>query len=167
MNESKLNKIIDTSLGNIKQIIDVNTVVGEPITTAGGTVIIPVSKVSLGYASGGVDYYGKNMKPEQAQASFGGGGGTGVTLNPVGFLVTKADGSVEYLPVTIPGGPAGGVAPAPDKVDTVISFIERSPEIIEKIKALIPQKKKAESTEENAAEAATEAATEATETAAE
>ena len=48
MSESKLNKIIDTSLGNIKQIIDVNTVVGEPISTAGGTVIIPVSKVSLG-----------------------------------------------------------------------------------------------------------------------
>lgn len=148
MNESKLNKIIDTSLGNIKQIIDVNTVVGEPITTAGGTVIIPVSKVSLGYASGGVDYFGKNMKPGEAQSSFGGGGGTGVTLNPVGFLVTKADGSVEYLPVTVPGGPAGGVAPAPDKVDTVISFIERSPEIIEKIKALIPQKKKAEDANE-------------------
>lgn len=170
MNESKLNKIIDTSLGNIKQIIDVNTVVGEPITTAGGTVIIPVSKVSLGYASGGVDYYGKNVKPEQSQASFGGGGGTGVTLNPVGFLVTKADGSVEYLPVTVPGGPAGGVAPAPDKVDTIISFIERSPEIIEKIKALIPQKKKeeGEATEDAAPEAApAEAVETAVETAAE
>lgn len=138
MNESKLNRIIDTSLGNIKQIIDVNTVVGEPITTAGGTVIIPVSKVSLGYASGGVDYFGKNITPGEANSSFGGGGGTGVTLNPVGFLVTKADGSVEYLPVTTP---AGGVAPAPDKVDTVISFLERSPELIEKIKALIPKKK--------------------------
>lgn len=172
MNESKLNKIIDTSLGNIKQIIDVNTVVGEPITTAGGTVIIPVSKVSLGYASGGVDYFGKNVKPGESQASFGGGGGTGVTLNPVGFLVTKADGSVEYLPVTVPGGAPAGVAPAPDKVDTVISFIERSPEIIEKIKALIPQKKKKdESTEEtnteNAAETATDVATEVAETAAE
>jgi sporulation protein YtfJ len=164
MNESKLNKIIDTSLGNIKQIIDVNTVVGEPITTAGGTVIIPVSKVSLGYASGGVDYYGKNMKPEQAQASFGGGGGTGVTLNPVGFLVTKADGSVEYLPVTVPGGPAGGVAPAPDKVDTIISFIERSPEIIEKIKALIPQKKNAEeAASESVVETAVETAAEVAE----
>lgn len=148
MNESKLNKIIDTSLGNIKQIIDVNTVVGEPITTAGGTVIIPVSKVSLGYASGGVDYFGKNVKPGEAQSSFGGGGGTGVTLNPVGFLVTKEDGNVEYISVTVPGGPAGGVAPAPDKVDTVISFIQRSPEIIEKIKALIPQKKKAEDASE-------------------
>lgn len=163
MNESKLNKIIDTSLGNIKQIIDVNTVVGEPITTAGGTVIIPVSKVSLGYASGGVDYFGKNVKPGESQSSFGGGGGTGVTLNPVGFLVTKVDGSVEYMPVTVPGGPAGGVAPAPDKVDTVISFIERSPEIIEKIKALIPQKKKAEPAEETAEET-TEAADESTET---
>lgn len=138
MNESKLNRIIDTSLGNIKQIIDVNTVVGEPITTAGGTVIIPVSKVSLGYASGGVDYFGKNITPSESNSSFGGGGGTGVTLNPVGFLVTKADGSVEFLPVT---APAGGVAPAPDKVDTVISFLERSPELIEKIKALIPKKK--------------------------
>lgn len=165
MNESKLNKIIDTSLGNIKQIIDVNTVVGEPITTAGGTVIIPVSKVSLGYASGGVDYFGKNVKPGESQASFGGGGGTGVTLNPVGFLVTKADGSVEYLPVTVPGGAPAGVAPAPDKVDTVISFIERSPEIIEKIKALIPQKKKPaadESTTEAASETATEETAEAT-----
>lgn len=146
MNESKLNRIIDTSLGNIKQIIDVNTVVGEPITTAGGTVIIPVSKVSLGYASGGVDYFGKNITPGDGNSSFGGGGGTGVTLNPVGFLVTKADGSVEYLPVT---APAGGVAPAPDKVDTVISFLERSPELIEKIKALIPKKKEKPENSEN------------------
>lgn len=168
MNESKLNKIIDTSLGNIKQIIDVNTVVGEPIATAGGTVIIPVSKVSLGYASGGVDYFGKNVKPGESQSSFGGGGGTGVTLNPVGFLVTKGDGSVEYLPVTVPGGAPAGVAPAPDKVDTVISFIERSPEILEKIKALLPQKKKKdEPAEESAAETVTEAAGETAEATAE
>ena len=68
---------------------------------------------------------------------------------------------MEYLPVTVPGAsPAGGVAPAPDKVDTIISFIERSPEIIEKIKALIPQKKKAEG-EESAEEAAPAEAPEA------
>ena len=166
MNESKLNKIIDTSLGNIKQIIDVNTVVGEPISTAGGTVIIPVSKVSLGYASGGVDYFGKNVKPGESQSSFGGGGGTGVTLNPVGFLVTKGDGTVEYLPVTVPGsataGASAGVAPAPDKLDTLISFIERSPELLGKIKTLIPKKKKKEaSAEETAAETPAET-TEAT-----
>lgn len=145
MAESKLNSIIDTSLGNIKQIIDVNTVVGEPIATAGGTVIIPVSKVSLGFASGGVDYFGKNIQPSDKTASFGGGGGTGITLTPVGFLVTKADGNVEYLPVTTA---SGGVAPAPDKVDTIISFIERSPELIEKIKALIPKKNEENPTSE-------------------
>lgn len=143
MAESKLNSVINTSLGNIKQIIDVNTVVGEPIATAGGTVIIPVSKVSLGFASGGVDYFGKNVQPSEKTGSFGGGGGTGITLTPVGFLVTKANGNVEYMPVTTA---SGGVAPAPDKVDTLISFIERSPELIEKIKALIP-KKKEENTE--------------------
>ncbi len=147
MNESKLNGIINTSLGNIKQIIDVNTVVGEPIQTAGGTVIIPVSKVSLGYASGGVDYFGKNIAPTDHNSSFGGGGGTGITLTPVGFLVTKADGSVEYLPVSAASGGAAGVAPAPDKVDTVISFIERSPELIEKLKALFPKKDKTDKPE--------------------
>lgn len=152
MNESKLNKIIDTSLGNIKQIIDVNTVVGEPINTAGGTVIIPVSKVSLGYASGGVDYYGKNNASAGGDSSFGGGGGTGVTLNPVGFLVTKADGSTEFMPVST----TPNVAPAPDKVDTLISFLERSPELLAKIKALIPQKKKDEPAEEQTAESAPE-----------
>lgn len=159
MAESKLNSVINTSLGNIKQIIDVNTVVGEPIATAGGTVIIPVSKVSLGFASGGVDYFGKNVQPSDKTSSFGGGGGTGITLTPVGFLVTKADGSVEYMPVTTATGGAGGVAPAPDKVDTIISFIERSPELIEKIKALIPKKKEEGSDADNAeGEAAPESA---------
>ncbi|MBQ8383008.1 MAG: sporulation protein YtfJ [Clostridia bacterium] len=159
MNESKLNKIIDTSLGNIKQIIDVNTVVGEPITTAGGTVIIPVSKVSLGYASGGVDYYGKHNPANSGDSSFGGGGGTGVTLNPVGFLVTKADGSTEFMPVTT----TPNVAPAPDKVDTIISFLERSPELLAKIKAMIPQKKKDASDEEKAPDSVPESASEAAE----
>ena len=85
--------------------------------------------------------------------------------------MTKGDGTVEYLPVTVPGAAAGapaGVAPAPDKLDTIISFIERSPEILEKIKALIPQKKKKEeSAEEPVAEAATETVAEVAEATAE
>ncbi len=142
---SKLNEMIDTSLGNIKNIIDVNTVVGAPVETTGGTVIIPVSKVSLGYVSGGVDYLGKNTPIEKGQG-FGGGGGTGITLTPVGFLVTKADGDVTYLPV-IPGESA---VPANDKVDTVISLIEKSPEIFGKIKALIKKKDKSEKSNDEA-----------------
>ncbi|MGM9680532.1 MAG: spore germination protein GerW family protein [Eubacteriales bacterium] len=139
MEESKLTGVINTSLSNIKEIIDVNTVVGQPVATTGGTVIIPVSKVAMGYASGGVDFFGKNVTPTQKSANFGGGGGTGVTLTPVGFLITKADGSVEYLPVSAPGVSNG--APAPDKIDKIVDFAERSPEIVEKILKLIKKKK--------------------------
>ncbi len=151
MKDSKLNGVIDESLVNIKEIIDVNTVVGAPVETSGGTVIIPVSKVSLGFVSGGVDYLGKNQAPEK-ETGFGGGAGTGITLTPVGFLVTKADGNVQYLPV-IPGENA---IPATDKIDTVISLIEKSPEIINKIKALIPKKKENESQDETLPEEAPE-----------
>ncbi len=139
MEDSRLTGVINTSLSNIKEIIDVNTVVGQPVPTTGGTVIIPVSKVAMGFASGGVDFFGKNVQPAQKNANFGGGGGTGVTLTPVGFLITKADGSVEYLPVTAPGGSNG--APAPDKIDKVVDFVERSPEIVEKILGLVKKKK--------------------------
>lgn len=147
MEDSKLTGVIDTSLANIKEIIDVNTVVGQPVPTTGGTVIIPVSKVAMGFASGGVDFFGKNVQPTQKSANFGGGGGTGVTLTPVGFLITKADGSVEYLPVSAPGGSNG--APAPDKIDKVVDLVERSPQIVEKILGLIKKKKPKE--DENSA----------------
>lgn len=139
MEDSKLTGVINSSLSNIKEIIDVNTVVGQPVPTTGGTVIIPVSKVAMGFASGGVDYAGKNAQPAQKSANFGGGGGTGVTLTPVGFLVTKADGTVEYLPVSAPG-PSNG-APAPDKIDKVVDLVERSPQIVEKILNLVRRKK--------------------------
>lgn len=153
---STLSEINNTSLGNIKEIIDVNTVVGAPVETTGGTVIIPVSKVSLGYVSGGVDYLGKNTPVEKGRG-FGGGGGTGITLTPVGFLVTKADGTVEYLPV-IPGENA---IPANDKIDTVISLIEKSPEIFNKIMALVKKKDKpAESEESSETEESTESQSE-------
>lgn len=151
MEDSRLTGVINTSLSNIKEIIDVNTVVGQPVPTTGGTVIIPVSKVAMGFASGGVDFFGKNVQPNQKSANFGGGGGTGVTLTPVGFLITKADGSVEYLPVTAPGGSNG--APAPDKIDKVVDFVERSPEIVEKILGLVKKKKpKEESADESSGE---------------
>lgn len=134
MNDTKLKQVIDTSLGNVKDIIDVNTVVGEPIPTAGGTVIIPVSKVSMGFATGGSDYATRNTSDKSA--NFVGGGGTGVTLTPIGFLVTKADGSVEFMPVA-----KGGGASKPDTVETVISFIENSPELVKKFKDLFSKDK--------------------------
>ena len=123
MNETKLKQVIETSLGNIKEIVDVNTVVGTPIPTAGGTIIIPVSKVSMGFASGGADLVAKTPSKDQ---NFLGCGGTGVTLTPVGFLVTKADGNVQYIPAAFTG--------KPDALETIINFIESSPELIKKFK---------------------------------
>ena len=90
MAENKLNEIIQTSLEKIKELSETGTIIGDPINTVGGTVIIPVSKISLGFASGGVDI-GKHLKggenSKQSDASFGGGGGTGLTITPVGFLL--------------------------------------------------------------------------------
>ena len=79
MSENKLSDIIGTSLEKIKALVDGETVIGNPIQTPNGTTVIPVSKISMGFASGGIDYTGKKA-PVQ---NFGGGGGTGVTVTPI------------------------------------------------------------------------------------
>ena len=82
-NENKLQEIIAASLENIRSMVDANTVIGNPINTPQGTTIIPVSKVSLGFASGGLDYAGKSEEAVRARIqNFGGGGGTGLSVVP-------------------------------------------------------------------------------------
>lgn len=132
---SKLNDLNKTSLDSIKSMLDVNTVIGEPIETAGGITIIPVSKVSVAYASGGVDYHKKDAPADgKANTNFGGGGGTGITMSPVGFLVIGKDGNVNMLNVNNP------TAVANDPVSSVINLIERSPELIERVKEVFSKK---------------------------
>lgn len=132
MSENKLNDIIGTSLEKIKALVDGETVIGNPIQTPNGTTVIPVSKVSMGFASGGIDYNGKK-EPQGAQ-NFGGGGGTGITVTPISFLIVSPDGNVQLMPIT---GPAQS-----DTVDKVTSFIERSPELLEKFKQVFTSEKK-------------------------
>ena len=130
--ENRIQDIIKTSLENIRSMIDANTVVGNPINTESGTTIIPISKVSMGFASGGLDYNGKIVKPTPAPTgaqNFGGGGGTGLSVVPVGFLVVGVDGSVSMINV-------GDKIPS-DPVEQIIDLVERSPEIIDKIVSLI------------------------------
>ena len=74
-NENKIPEIIRSSMENIRSMVDANTMVGDPINTPAGTVIIPISKISVGIASGGVDYANKQESPARPQ-NFGGGGGT-------------------------------------------------------------------------------------------
>ena len=132
--DNKISDIIRASLENAKDMVGANTVIGEAIPAGNGTVIIPVSKVTVGIASGGLDYKGKNGKETDKENNFGGGGGTGLSVAPVGFLVVRADGSVDLLNVDNPttGGEGGG--------DAIASFIRRSPEIISRIKDIFTKK---------------------------
>ena len=125
--EQKIPEIIRSSMENIRSMVDANTIVGDPVAATGGTVIIPISKIAVGIASGGVDYNSKkdvNIRPQ----NFGGGGGTGLTVSPVGFLVCNKNGEVEFINVTSKG--------KPDPVDQIADLVERTPDIIAKIKAL-------------------------------
>ena len=82
MEQSRQSELIKNALESVKSMVDANTVTGNPITTESGTVIIPISKIFVGIASGGIDYFGKKSTSEK---NFGGGGGTGVTVSPIGF----------------------------------------------------------------------------------
>ena len=140
-NETKLQDIIRTSLESIRELVDANTVIGNPINTGAGVTIIPISKIAVGFASGGLDYAVKNEPVNSAKPkNFGGGGGTGITVNPVAFLVVKADGNVELINV-------GDNYPA-DPVGQVANLIERSPEIIAKLKGIFASKKDKEEEKE-------------------
>lgn len=93
MQEKQIGSVMQTALENIKDMIDVNTVIGEAVITGNGNTVIPVSKVSFGFVAGGSDV----AKPQDHGMPFAGGTGAGVSLQPVGFLVLGPDG-VHMLP---------------------------------------------------------------------
>lgn len=123
--ESKQSDLIKTALEGVRGLIDANTVTGTPIYTESGTIIIPVSKVFVGLATGGVDFLDK--KGLSDKKNFGGGGGTGVTVSPVGFLVINKDGKVDLLNIN---------AEPKDLITNIFDFIEGTPELIERFKKL-------------------------------
>ena len=107
MSEHPIEGLMTTAMNSIKDMVDVNTIIGDPIETSNNIVIIPISKVSFGFASGGsefkgetVDEYTKKDKEEaiQYRLPFGGGSGAGVTINPVAFLVIQSN-NVKLMPV--------------------------------------------------------------------
>lgn len=119
-NESSIKNLITDSLQQIRTFIDADTIVGKQIVTPSGTVIIPISKLSMGFASGGLDLPSK----KNGVKNFGGGGGTGVTVSPIGFLVVTSDGKASMLPLT-PGksGP----------VEQVFDLLDQAPDLIKRI----------------------------------
>ena len=107
MNEHPIENLMITAMSSIQNMVDVNTIIGEPIETQVGITIIPISKVSFGFAAGGsefkgetVDEYTKKDKEEaiQYRLPFGGGSGAGVTINPIAFLVIQPN-NVKLMPV--------------------------------------------------------------------
>ena len=122
MENSNIGSLMETTMTRLKEIVDVDTVVGTPVTTPDGVTIIPVSKVSYAFASGGSDFRVK----DHSNMGFGGGNGAGVKIEPVGFLIIK-DGNVRMMNVT----PAASttldrlIEKAPEFIDTVEDFINK------------------------------------------
>ncbi|MBQ1473944.1 MAG: GerW family sporulation protein [Ruminococcus sp.] len=121
MSEHPINSIMDTSLKKIKELIDVNSIIGDPITAPDGTTIIPISKVTYGFASGGSDLPTK----KDSKDCFGGGAGAGVTIQPVGFL-SISKGNVKFIPIEKYDGAADRiVGMIPEAFDKISSFIKK------------------------------------------
>ena len=120
-NKSSLSAMMETSMDKIRQMVDSNTIVGEPITTPDGVTLIPVSRLSYGFGCGGGDY-GKN------QSSSGAGCGAGVRVEPMAFLVVKG-GVTRMLPV---GTPA---------ITTVDRVIEMVPELLDRVEGFVDKKR--------------------------
>nr|WP_326184043.1 GerW family sporulation protein [uncultured Oscillibacter sp.] len=123
--KSPLNDLMRSTMEKIHEMVDTNTIVGEPINTVDGVTLIPISKVSFGFGSGGGDY-GKPSKD-----GFGGGSAAGVKIDPVAFLVIK-DGATRVLPVAVP------------PVSTVDRVVEMVPDIMDKVEKYFDKKEEKE-----------------------
>ncbi len=146
MADNKISEMIRNSLESIRSVADSSTIIGDPISTNNGTVIIPVSKISIGFASGGLDYLPKSKEEKESSAKapakttapcFSGGGGTGISITPVCFIVVKEDGAATMLSV----GGESSVSPAAGVVNSVSSFADKLPDIIERLKNTFSKKK--------------------------
>lgn len=123
----KVKELINSALANIKEMVDANTVTGEPIVLANGVTIIPVSKVSCGFAVGGSDLPNKSEKE-----IFGGGTGGGVTVSPLAFICVSPEGEVQLLQLSMNASASNAV-------------INMVPEVFDKISSLFKKDEKASS----------------------
>lgn len=123
MAEHPIQGLMKTTMESIKDMVAVNTIVGDAVETSDGTVIIPISRVAFGFAAGGGDYEPVEVENQVEGQSFGGGSGAGVSVKPVGFLVCSSQNEVRFMPV---------------EGDIVLDrLIEMIPKAIEKIQGMI------------------------------
>lgn len=122
-NQHPVENLMRSTMENLRDMIDANTVIGEPIETKDGTYIIPVSKLSFGFVSAGSEFTSPRNNPEENPYPFGGGSGSGVSLRPVTFLVIKDD-MVRILPVEHENTYDKLIDSVPQVLDTLKNFIK-------------------------------------------
>ena len=120
MSENNIKGIMDTTMEKLRAMVEADTIIGTPVVV-GNITLIPVSKVSFGLATGGSDFPNKN-----GQELFGGGGGAGVTVNPVAFICVNGE-NVHMMPVY-------------NQMGTIDKAINMAPELIDKVKSLFDKK---------------------------
>ena len=119
--KAPLSELMDTTMSKIREMVDSNSIIGEPITTPDGVTVIPISRVSFGFGTGGGDY-------GTAKTNFGGGAGAAVKVDPVAFLIVK-DGVTRVMPVAVPA------------VATVDRVLDLVPEVMDRVENFINKKK--------------------------
>ena len=130
MEKHPTNELMETVINKVHELVNVSTVIGEPIISPDGTTLIPVSRLSFGFASGGSDVASKNLR-EGEKKPFGGGSGAGVKIDPVAFVVIK-DGNVRIMNIQAPA------------VTTLERLVDAAPDLIDKISGMTRKPEKPE-----------------------
>ena len=126
MERNPIGELMQNTMENVKNILKVDTVVGDPIFTPDGITLVPISRISVGFGGGGVEF---SPKKDGEARPYGGGNATGVKIDPIGFLVIK-DGTVRMVNVT---------PPANNTVDRVIELV---PQVLDRVDAFIEKQQK-------------------------
>lgn len=116
-----LTQLMEATMGKIREMVDSNEVIGEPIVTADGVTVIPITRLSFGFGSGGSDYGTANGK-------FSGGGGAGVKIDPVAFMIVK-NGQVHMMPVAVPA------------TTTADRILEMVPQLVDRVEGIVAKKR--------------------------
>ena len=123
MAEHPIQGLMGVTMDKIREMVDANTIIGSPIKTDDGTTILPVSRVTFGFASGGSDFEGKNVANKDL---FGGGSGAGVSVSPVAFLIIK-NGTIRTIQI-------------PNQNSSMDRVVTMLPELVDRLQELLPKK---------------------------
>jgi len=127
--KNPISEMMQESMAKVREMVDTNTIVGQPIQTPDGVTLIPISRVSFGFGGGGAAF--GNKKEQAADSNLGAGVGAGVKIDPVAFLIVK-DGFTRVMPVAVPA------------MNTVDRIVEMVPDMVDKVNGLIHDRKKKE-----------------------